>query len=98
MDRGTTRMNTTITDLLPMPPPRPGKPGSAGEELLGQYHALQLNDSVAWAAQYRKIRLLGKGGQGVVYLSERQGTDLFRLPVALKIFSPENYRDADSYL
>jgi eukaryotic-like serine/threonine-protein kinase len=34
----------------------------------------------------------------VVYLSERQGTDLFRLPVALKMFSPESYRDVASYL
>jgi serine/threonine-protein kinase len=42
--------------------------------------------------------MLGKGGKGDVYLSERQGTDLFRLPVALKIFSPESYRDVPSYL
>ena len=32
-----------------------------------------------------------------IYLSERQGSDLFRLPVAVKIFSPEHYRDAASY-
>src|ERR1700686_2885607 len=69
-----------------------------GAALLSQYETLLKNESVRWAAQYRKIRLLGKGGQGVVYLSERQGTDLFRLPVALKIFSPESYRDAESYL
>jgi serine/threonine-protein kinase len=37
------------------------------------------------------IRLLGQGGQGIVYLSERRGTDSFTLPVALKIFSPERY-------
>ena len=55
-----------------------------GEALLGEYHNLLTSDSVTWAAEYRKIRVLGKGGQGVVYLSERQGTDLFRLPVALK--------------
>lgn len=56
------------------------------------------NQSVRWAAEYKKIRILGKGGQGVVYLSERQGTDLFRLPVALKMFSPESYRDVPSYV
>ena len=43
------------------------------------------------------MRMLGKGGQGVVYLSERHGSDLFTLPVALKVFSPEHYRDSDSY-
>jgi serine/threonine-protein kinase len=52
---------------------------------------------IEWAAEYRKIRVLGRGGQGVVYLSERQGSDLFRLPVAIKIFSPEHYRDFESY-
>jgi serine/threonine protein kinase len=69
-----------------------------GAELLTQYETLLKDASVRWAAEYKKIRMLGKGGQGVVYLSERQGTDLFRLPVALKIFSPESYRDVPSYL
>jgi serine/threonine-protein kinase len=88
-------MSTTVTDGTG-PPLATGAPGmDAG--LLAQYHTLLQSDSVCWAAQYRKIRLLGKGGQGVVYLSERQGTDLFRLPVAVKIFSPENYRDGESY-
>ena len=41
---------------------------------------------------YRLIRMLGAGGQGVVYLSERRGIDNFTLPVALKIFSPERVR------
>jgi serine/threonine-protein kinase len=90
-------MTTTISELIPGPV-QLGKLGKDGAELLANYHALQHRDCVTWAAEYRKIRLLGKGGQGVVYLSERQGTDLFRLPVALKIFSPENYRDAQSYL
>ena len=69
-----------------------------GAELLTQYETLLKDASVRWAAEYKKIRMLGKGGQGVVYLSERQGTDLFRLPVALKIFSPESYRDVPSYV
>src|SRR5271156_629536 len=69
-----------------------------GAELLTQYETLLKNESIRWAAEYKKIRMLGKGGQGVVYLSERQGTDLFRLPVALKIFSPESYRDVPSYV
>jgi eukaryotic-like serine/threonine-protein kinase len=70
----------------------------AGAELLSEYEKLLGSASVHWAAEYKKIRILGKGGQGVVYLSERLGTDLFRLPVALKIFSPESYRDVESYL
>jgi eukaryotic-like serine/threonine-protein kinase len=90
-------MTTTISDFYPAPTDT-GRHHREGDELLAHYHELQASDCVTWAAQYRKIRLLGKGGQGVVYLSERQGTDLFRLPVALKIFSPESYRDASSYL
>ncbi len=69
----------------------------AGAELISRYEDLHRNDSIRWAAEYKKIRLLGKGGQGVVYLSERIGSDLFRLPVALKFFSPESYRDASAY-
>ena len=88
-------MTTSVTEVQPTPigvaPVRPD------DELLRQYQELLQGGSITWAAQYRKIRVLGKGGQGVVYLSERQGTDLFRLPVAVKVFSPENYRDADSY-
>ena len=68
-----------------------------GAALLNHYEGLLKNETVSWSAEYRKIRILGKGGQGVVYLGERQGTDLFRLPVALKIFSPESYRDVASY-
>ena len=89
-------MNTTISEPTLGPAP-PGATGQAEEALLARYQALAQSDAIHWNAQYRKIRLLGKGGQGVVYLSERQGTDLFRMPVAIKIFSPEQYRDAAAY-
>ncbi|MCI0684653.1 MAG: serine/threonine protein kinase [Gemmataceae bacterium] len=89
-------MNTTISEPTVGPGP-PGVAGPADDALLARYQALAASDSICWGARYRKIHLLGKGGQGVVYLSEQQGTDLFRLPVAIKIFSPELYRDAASY-
>ena len=88
-------MSTTISEPLALPGAAP--PQRADDPLLRCYQALVLSDEIVWAAQYRKIRLLGKGGQGVVYLSERKGSDFFRLPVALKIFSPEQYRDAAAY-
>jgi serine/threonine-protein kinase len=53
--------------------------------------------TLPWARTYRKLRLLGTGGQGAVYLAQRPGTDGFSLPVALKVFSPEPYRDARDY-
>ncbi len=89
-------ISTTIAATEPNPQ-RSKLCDLAGAELLTHYERLLSNESIRWAAEYKKIRLLGKGGQGVVYLSERIGTDLFRLPVALKIFSPESYRDASAY-
>ena len=71
--------------------------GPGAEALLARYRAVADAPALRWAAHYRKIRLLGAGGQGVVYLGERRGADGFTLPVALKVFSPEPYRDADAY-
>src|SRR5205807_8992322 len=46
---------------------------------------------------YRKLRLLGSGGQGAVFLANRLGADGFDRPVALKFFSPESYGDDSFY-
>lgn len=67
------------------------------DELLARYKALVDEQRLSWTEHHRLLRLLGSGGQGVVYLSERRGTDNFTLPVALKIFSPHHYEDARSY-
>ena len=67
------------------------------DELLGRYRGILEEQRLSWTEHHRLIRLLGSGGQGVVYLSERRGTDSFTLPVALKIFSPERYEDERSY-
>lgn len=67
------------------------------DELLERYKTLVDDQRMSWTEHLRLIRLLGSGGQGVVYLSQRRGADGFTLPVALKIFSPERYEDARSY-
>jgi serine/threonine-protein kinase len=67
------------------------------EDLLGRYQAILNEKRLSWTEHPRLIRLLGSGGQGVVYLSERRGTDDFTLPVALKIFTPERYQDDRAY-
>ena len=67
------------------------------DELLGRYQRILEEQRLSWTEHHRLISLLGSGGQGVVYLSERRGTDSFTLPVALKIFSPERYEDERSY-
>ncbi len=71
--------------------------GSGEEALVARYHEIARAGDLAWATRYRKLHLLGTGGQGAVYLAHRLGADGFARPVALKLFSPESYRDADSY-
>jgi serine/threonine-protein kinase len=67
------------------------------DELLNRYISLVDSQRMSWTEHLRLMRLLGSGGQGVVYLSQRRGADGFTVPVALKIFSPERYEDARTY-
>ena len=67
------------------------------DELLGRYEQILAEQRLSWTEHHRLLRLLGSGGQGVVYLTERRGTDNFTLPVALKIFSPERYENERAY-
>lgn len=67
------------------------------DELFARYQTLMLDQRMSWTEHHKLIRPLGAGGQGVVFLSERRGTDHFTLPVAIKIFSPERYEDERAY-
>jgi serine/threonine protein kinase len=68
------------------------------EELLSRYGEILSAGRLNWTEYHNLERRLGAGGQGVVYLSTRRGTDSFTLPVALKIFSPERYESEDLYV
>ncbi len=72
-------------------------PARPSIDLMARYRTIVANERMRWTAHHRMQRKLGEGGQGVVYLSRRFGADNFTLPVAMKIFSPQNYRDADEY-
>ncbi len=50
---------------------------------------------VKWTSSYLKKRVLGRGGQGVVYLTEN--LDEFRWEQALKTFSAEPYGNVKTY-
>lgn len=71
---------------------QPGPP-----ELLKGYSRILDAQRLQWTVHHRLSRLLGTGGQGVVYLSERRGADGFSIPVAIKIFSPAGFEDAAAY-
>jgi serine/threonine-protein kinase len=66
-------------------------------ELMARYQALLSKRRLMLVEEHRLERILSSGGQGVVYLGERVGANQFRLPVALKVFSPSGYADADAY-
>ena len=66
-------------------------------ELIERYDEILEEKRLSWTTHLRLLRRLGAGGQGVVYLTERRGSDDFTLPVALKIFSPERYSSISHY-
>jgi serine/threonine-protein kinase len=88
----TTILRETVTRMLD------GRPAaSPPNELLPRYTGILQAGRCHWTEHHRFTRMLGSGGQGVVYLTERRGADDFTLPVAIKIFSPERYPDARCY-
>jgi len=71
----------------------PGEPN----ELVPRYREIVDEKRLSWTSHLRLHKLLGSGGQGVVYLTDLRGTDEFTLPAAIKIFSPERFDDIASY-
>jgi serine/threonine protein kinase len=88
----TTRQDVHIT-ITQGGNPAPLEPN----ELVSQYQEILDQKRLNWTSHLRLIKLLGSGGQGVVYQTELRGTDEFTLPAALKIFSPERFDDVASY-
>ena len=72
-------------------------PGGGPRALVERYFTILDSPQLDWTEHHRLIRRLGSGGQGVVFLGERRGADGFRLPVALKVFSPQRYEDDFTY-
>ncbi len=66
-------------------------------ELLSRYREITGERRHNWTSHHRLIKLLGRGGQGLVFLSERRGADDFTLPVAVKMFSPERFESSRAY-
>ncbi len=83
-----------LARTLPMPPPGDV---DACADLVRIYQDVVSGEKLSWTTHLHLKRVLGRGGQGIVYLTERRGSDKFTLPVALKIFSPEHYASKDFY-
>jgi serine/threonine protein kinase len=95
--RITMSMTTTLLHGTCTITPGGNKKEGRVNELLGGYLKLVQHHKLGWTEHLHLRRVLGKGGQGIVYLSERRGADNFTLPVALKFFSPERFADERSY-
>ena len=90
-------MTTTLQEFTRTVSRDGAHPSKYSNELVRCYEDLVTGQRLSWTAHQRLNRLLGEGGQGVVYLSERRGADSFTLPIALKVFSPEHYEDTRGY-
>jgi eukaryotic-like serine/threonine-protein kinase len=89
---------TTNTDDMVLTESHDGEVRSSQcAELVARYSEIHNEKRLSWTAHLRLLKRLGAGGQGVVYLTERRGSDSFTLPVALKIFSPERYPTPSHY-
>ncbi|MBL9080527.1 MAG: serine/threonine protein kinase [Planctomycetales bacterium] len=91
-------MNSTYyISSLTSPADGQSPPQPCEQEIAERYKEIIAEQKLTWTEHHRFMQLLGAGGQGVVYLSERRGTDHFTLPVALKIFTPEPFKTQAAY-
>ena len=79
------------------PAPESNSPDSDCTNLSDTYSRLTNQEKISWTGHHHMLRLLGRGGQGVVYLTEHRGTDGFTVPVAVKFFSPQKYSSVEAY-
>ncbi|HEV8004227.1 MAG TPA: serine/threonine-protein kinase [Planctomycetaceae bacterium] len=77
--------------------PKKGAAVARANPLIARYETILKRQELVWVSRRPFLRCLGTGGQGIVFLSQRQGADDFQRRVALKVFSPAPYADVASY-
>jgi eukaryotic-like serine/threonine-protein kinase len=84
------------SDPLKAPSPKASATVRANP-LIARYETILKRQELVWMSRRPFLRCLGTGGQGIVFLSQRQGADDFQRRVALKVFSPAPFADVASY-
>ena len=91
-----TRMRSSLTTITKTAvPPKVRESAEEFGELLQRMRDCECDDLLSWSCDYRKKEVIGRGGQGIVFLTECLNEHY--LPKALKVFSPQPYGDAESY-
>ncbi|MEO2019118.1 MAG: serine/threonine-protein kinase [Fuerstiella sp.] len=68
------------------------------QQRLSDYKAILKREQIDWRTERPFLKTLGTGGQGTVILTERRGAGNFRMPLALKFFSPNQFDTVDKYV
>lgn len=73
------------------------EPAADTAALASEFSDIVRSDQIAWQVEYRLVKRLGSGGQGVVFLADRAGAFGVTFRLALKFFQPGRYPDVDAY-
>ena len=66
-------------------------------DLYDRYQEIVNSREVTWEMTYRLLSRLGAGGQGIVFLADRNGAFDVSFPLALKFYRPDGYPDVPTY-
>jgi eukaryotic-like serine/threonine-protein kinase len=67
------------------------------QQRLSDYQSMLKREQIGWRTERPFLKTLGTGGQGTVILTERRGAGSFRMPLALKFFSPDQFGTVEKY-
>lgn len=73
------------------------EPDLESVELLSQFDEQIASQRISWSTSLQLCEVIGSGSQGTVFKGQRIGADGFRLPVAIKYYSPEIFSSARQY-
>jgi serine/threonine protein kinase len=73
------------------------QPDPVIQQMQQRYVDLLSRQGIRWTSERSFLKQLGTGGQGSVMLAERLGAASFRIPVALKFFSPSGFESQQHY-